>query len=87
MAKRFIVEVPVVLKATVGVWADSEEEAKDKVFEEGFSIEVTDSDNNEDVEVYDWEWEMHNKITQGNVFYGCINEIDVYPDSDYEEED
>lgn len=87
MAKRFIVDVPVTMRVSVGVWADSEEEAKDKIWEEGFSVVANTDENAADTEVYDWEWEMHERVTRGNVYSGVINEMDVYPDPDHDDED
>jgi hypothetical protein len=72
MEKDFYVEIPVVLKLMVGVTAKTEEEAIEKVFDSRIAIDVVD-----DGETLNWvehEWEMHDKIVQGNVFYGGINE-------------
>jgi hypothetical protein len=87
---RYIVEIPVVMKVIVGVWADSEEEAKDKaMYGEAFCINVTEDETEpkSDVDLYDWEWESYERVTSGNVYHGLAHSVDVYPDDDYEEDE
>ena len=54
----------------VEVHADDEKQAKDKAFETDFRVEVKDGG-----EVL--EFESHEQIVRGNVFYGVQNEIEV----------
>lgn len=77
------VEVPVTVRVKISVRADSAEEAKEKVFDEAFQLEVTDEKDNYDM--LDWEWEMHEKIVQGNFFHGLLNEVEIEKE-DYEED-
>lgn len=76
MSKKFNVEVPITIRLTVGVEAESEEKAIEKVFgEDGINLDLTDEKNT--FEYVDFEWEMHKRVVQGNVFYGCLNELHV----------
>lgn len=63
--KNYWVEIPITGKICVAVDAESKEDAIEKAFELGT---LDDLD----------EWEMHDKIVGGNVFYGVSNEIDVF---------
>lgn len=47
------------------VEADSEEEAKEKFYQ----LEHT----TDDIE----EWDMHEHITQGNIFFGELNDVEI----------
>ena len=62
--RKYWVTVPVTARICVEVEAEDRESAIDKAFDEGTL---------DDIE----EWEMHEQIVDGNVFYGLINEIDV----------
>lgn len=81
--KKFNLEVPVVVKLMVGVEAESKEEAIEKVFNGDFRLDIKDE---EDVfEYVDWEWEMHEKVVNGNVYYSGINQVYVEKYEDDEE--
>jgi hypothetical protein len=47
------------------VEADSEEQAKEKFHQ----LEL----KTDDIE----DWEIHNHVTQGNMFYGMLNDVDI----------
>lgn len=71
--KDYYVEVPVVLKLMVGVKAENEKDAIEKVFNEDIMIKAEEGDNST-LEWLEYEWEMYSKVVQGNVYYGGINE-------------
>lgn len=71
--KNYYIEVPVVMKLMVGVKAECEEKAKEKVL--GGEIEIDVKVDEEQFHFIDWEWDMHEQVVQGNVFHGVINEI------------
>lgn len=73
--KTFYVSVPVVMRLSLYVEAEDEHEAKEKVLSGDISIDVTDRGNQFDG--IDWEWEMHEKVVQGNVYYGITNEMEI----------
>lgn len=77
--KDFYVEVPVVVKLMIGVKADNAEEAKAKVFGSEISIDI--NDDKKEFEYLDYEWDIYEKVVQGNVYYGGINEIYIKEES------
>ena len=87
MSKRFTIDVPVTVRVTVEVIADSEREAIDIIEEEGFEIKAESHETpGTNTEVVDWEWEMHEQVTQGNVYYGVINRMTVVEEEDMDDE-
>jgi hypothetical protein len=71
---KYLVEMPVVMRLVVEIEADNEQDAIEKTFdEEGITIKV-EVDEESTTEILDYEWEMHEKVVQGNVYYGGINE-------------
>lgn len=62
---NYRLKVPFTGYVEVGIVADNEEDAERNVFE-------SDLDFSDAVEV-----EFHNKIVQGNVFYGVLNELEI----------
>lgn len=76
MSDEYYVEIPVVLKLMVGVKGPKNvQEAIDKVKNSGITIDV--NDDQKVLESIDCEWEMHDKVVDGNTYYGSINEIYV----------
>ena len=72
--KEYYVEVPVVLKLKVGIQAENEKDAIEKVLNsEDIVIEAKEVENSKFSWV-DYEWEMHEQVVRGNVYYGGINE-------------
>ncbi|ALM62171.1 hypothetical protein AXI64_gp179 [Vibrio phage qdvp001] len=64
--KSYEVLVPITGYIVVEVEAENEKEAIDKAFE---SDDLTIDNIN--------EWDTHENIVQGNVFYGVKNEVEV----------
>ena len=64
-----------VMKLMVGVEAETAEEAKEKLFDSDLDFKV--EDNKSEFEYVDFECEILEKVVQGNVYYGGINEIEV----------
>lgn len=73
--KKYHVEVPVVMKLMVGVEAENEDEAVNKVFNGEITFNPTFDEN--EFDFVDYEWDMYQKIVEGNVFYGMINNVHV----------
>jgi hypothetical protein len=73
--KDFYIEVPVLVKLMVGVKAENEEEAKEKLFDADLSLSI--EDKGDETEWLDYEWEMLEKVVQGNIYLGDINEISI----------
>ena len=63
--KNFAVSVPIAGFIYIEVEAENEEEAKQKAFESDAGVR--------DIE----EWDMHEKIVEGNIFHGSLNEIEI----------
>ena len=78
--KKYYVEIPVTMKLMVSVEAETKEEAVEKIFEGDISLE-TSYDGNK-FGFVDIEWEIHEKVVEGNVYHGVINEIYVQEDHD-----
>lgn len=70
--KTYYVSIPCTMTVSVTVEAETEEEAKEKAFDVDFKVDVT-GDNDACIE----EFETHERITRGNVFYGVQNEVDI----------
>ena len=68
----FIVSVPFTGTMSFEVKAANPEEAKQKALDSACSIKV-DEGENMDIE----DFELHEYVTRGNVFYGCSNEVEV----------
>lgn len=66
--------IPCTMSISVGVEAENEEEAKNKALDVDLRVKL-ESDDPMGPEIY--EFETHRQICQGNIYYGCINEIDV----------
>ena len=60
----YYVSIPLVGKAVFEVTASSEEEAQKMPFDM-------------DIDEADIEYDLHEKIVKGNVFYGSLNEIQI----------
>lgn len=63
--KEFTIKIPMTGYVELILEAEDEDSAIDKAFE------VATLDNVE-------EWELHHKVTQGNVCYAILHEIEVY---------
>ena len=72
---KFSVEAPVLVRLSVIVEAASEEEAIEKLYDGEWELELTPE--NDAIEDVYYEWDIYEKIVQGNVFYGNINNINV----------
>ena len=62
------------MEVVITVDAESEKAARDAVWSTDFGLEVVGPEANR-VEIQ--EWNMHSHVTQGNVYSGCINDIEV----------
>jgi len=79
--KEYSVELPVLMKVTTMVEAETEEEAIRKAIEEIDLIVKSDSNNYEVQEI-----EAYEKIVQGNFFLGSISEANAELEFDNEDE-
>ena len=77
---KYSVIIPCTMTVLVEVQADDEKQAKEKAFETNFCAEVKDGG-----EVL--EFEAHEQIVRGNVFYGVQNEIEVSEIENDEDDD
>ena len=72
---KYYVELPVVLKFMTEVDADSIEDAIVKAMDSSVTIDVyEDKKDTDNLEFVDYEWEFHEHVVKGNVYYGGINE-------------
>lgn len=62
---KYAVSVPISGYVYKEVEANSEEEAREAVFMSGITIDEVE------------EFDMHDHIVKGNVFYGVLNEIEI----------
>jgi hypothetical protein len=75
--KTFTVYVPCTLSISFKVEAEDCKDAIDKALQTELTVQVIDEHrNNVDIEDFD----MHEYITKGNVFYGGQNKIEVEED-------
>lgn len=81
----YYMEVPVLMKLMVEVKADSKEAAKETMYEGHLEIEPKDISDR--FNCIDYEWEAHEKVVQGNVYNGSINQIHIEEVEDDEDED
>ncbi len=70
--KTYYVSIPCTMTVCVTVDAETEEEAKQKAFGVDFDVNVT-GDNDACLQ----DFEAHEQIVKGSVFYGVQNEVDV----------
>ena len=70
---KYSVLIPCTLSVDVTVKADSEEEALSKAFDVDFSVKIDDGADKATIH----EFEAHEEIVKGNVFYGVQNEVEV----------
>lgn len=72
--KNYSVMMPVLLSVIVSVESDSEKEAISKaVSEADFNIKLTESDLGYELH----EWNVYDRISQGNYYSGHINEAEA----------
>jgi hypothetical protein len=76
------VYVPITGVLTITVKAENEEEAKEMALDSQVALKIEHDDANH-VELN--EFEMHKQIVRGNVFHGCMNDIDVELVEEYDE--
>ncbi|AXQ67697.1 hypothetical protein KIOSHI_20 [Bacillus phage Kioshi] len=82
MSKTYFVAVPVVAKVVVEVkGATSEQEAIEKALAADVDLDVS----SESTTVWVDEWDMHDKVTTGNVYHGVLNE--AYVDNTEEDDE
>lgn len=77
---KYYVEVPVLMKLTLEIEAENKDEAVDKMWQA--DICMTPTTEKEDIEVLDYEWDMYEKVVEGNVYHGTINGIYVSKSDD-----
>jgi hypothetical protein len=71
--KTYLVTIPCTMAVCVEVEAESEEAAKEAAFEVDFNIEIKSEHK---AEILDFE--VHNRVSSGNVYYGCISINEIY---------
>ena len=71
---EYNVLIPCTMSISVVVEAENEEEAKNKALDVDLRVKL-ESDDPVGPEIYDVG--MHRQIVQGNVYYGCTNEMGV----------
>ena len=70
----YTVYAPCTMSICFQVQAENPEDAIAKALETELTARVLDAHNN-NVRIEDFE--MHRHVTQGNVFYGVLNELEV----------
>ncbi len=83
MSKQYYIEMPVTMILRVGVNADSKEEALDKVRNANIALEP--KFDAKELDFVENEWEMHDEIVRGNVFYGLINRVNIEEEDEKDE--
>jgi hypothetical protein len=68
--KTYLVTIPCTMAVCVEVEAENEEAAKEAAFKVDFNVEIKSQHKAEMLDL-----EVHKRISSGNVYYGCINEI------------
>jgi hypothetical protein len=71
---RYNISVPATAAIYMTIEADSEEEAKEKIWNVAFRIKM-ESDDPASPEI--GEFELHECVTEGNVFNGVLNDIEI----------
>jgi hypothetical protein len=74
---KFNVFVPCTASICVTVDAESEEEAKQLALDAPWALKVGTEGCDNTMDIAICEFEAHEQITKGNVFYGVQNEIEV----------
>ena len=72
--KTWNVTIPCTMAVVVTVEAEDEEGAKQAAMCVALEVDIK-SDENSSADIS--EFETHEQIVKGNVFYGCLNEIEV----------
>lgn len=72
--KQYWVRVPVTMEIGIAVEAESKEAAESAIWDTDFGFKVIGKEAKR-VEIH--EWQMHEHVTQGNVYSGVINDISV----------
>ena len=75
--KKWKVTIPCTMALMVTVEAENEEEAKQAAFSVDFLVDVKPGEGAEDNEPELIEFETHEQISYGNVYCGCINDMEV----------
>ena len=71
---NYYIEAPIVVRLMVEVKAESKEEALNKLYADTpLSLDYPD----EQFEYVDAEWELYDKVVEGNVYHGMINELHI----------
>ena len=65
--KEFYGEVSIVAKLCFCIEAETEEEAKEKLFNSDCPIALIDDDNNPTCEIVEQQWHMVDEAMQGNI--------------------
>lgn len=81
--KKFYIEIPYTGVLKVEVRAESLEEALEKIYENDRNDII--NDKVEDISFVDIEEDYHEKVVEGNVFYGTQNDL-RYEELDDEDE-
>jgi hypothetical protein len=71
--KTYLVTIPCTMAVCVEVEAESEEAAKEAAFEVDFNVELKSQHKAEILDL-----ETHNRVSSGNVYYGCISINEMY---------
>ncbi|MFQ3543548.1 hypothetical protein Q7A53_05635 [Halobacillus rhizosphaerae] len=85
--KTYYIEAPVVMKLMIGMRAESMEDAKEKILEGGKISLNPEYKEDANIDFVDLEWEIHEQVVQGNVYYGNINELEIELDDFLDDED
>jgi hypothetical protein len=75
--KIYMVEVPVLMRLSVAVRATSEKEAIETVLHGDDLVKIDVTSQSDIVEYHDWEWDMFEKMTSGNIYHGHIHEVGI----------
>jgi len=75
---KFDVFIPCTVSICVTVDAESEEEAKQLALDAPWRIKIDANGCDNTMDIAICEFEAHEQIAKGNVFYGVQNKIEVY---------
>ena len=73
--KTYNVTIPCTLSVCVTVEAEDEKSAKEAALNVDFRLDLQSEDKEASPEIV--EFETHEQICRGNVFYGCINKMEI----------
>lgn len=81
MAKSFYGEVSIVARLSYCIEANSEEEAKEKLFNANCPVNLVDDNGNQVCEITDQQWHMVDEAQKGNIQESDLSDFEIYEES------